>query len=75
MGDFSANLKYDFVTGEKAEEALKTASSENIVCSNYSINFSTEGQYLLVSISATSSALLQDGLNAVYPIIEKLFSK
>lgn len=71
-GEFSANLKYDFQTPENAEQALKTASAEAVSSPNFTVNFSTDGQYLLATISAGSSTFLQEGLNSVYPIVEKL---
>lgn len=71
MSEFTANLKYDLQTPEKVEEALKAVSTEISSSPNFSLDFSQEEKYLLVAISAKSSALLQEGLNAVYPFVEK----
>lgn len=74
MSAFSANLKYDLVTKERTEEALKTVSSESAPSPNFTLNFSiADEHYLFVSITASSSSFLQEGLNAVYPIVEKVF--
>lgn len=72
MSEFTANLKYDLQTPEKAEEALKTVSSEIPSSPNFTLNFTQEEQYLLVAVTAESSAFLQEGLNAVYPIVAKV---
>ena len=70
---FTANLKYDLASQEKAEEALKVAEAEKPSNPNFEVKFSTNDQFLLVDISSTSSTLLQEGLNSVYPIIDKVF--
>ena len=72
MGEFSANLRYDLQTPEKANEALKVVTSEPPLSANFTLNFSVDGKYLLAEITAKSSVLLQEGLNATYPLIEKV---
>ncbi|OHT09937.1 hypothetical protein TRFO_21027 [Tritrichomonas foetus] len=71
--EFSASLKYDLASQDKANEALQTVTSENLSNTNFEVQFSVDGQFLLASIKAKSSELLQEGLNAVYPVIDKVF--
>ena len=69
MSDFSADLKLDLESQEKASEVLQAILKEDVSTESILYQFATEGQYLLVNIKTNSSENLRQAINIIYPIV------
>lgn len=69
MSDFSADIKLDLESQEKASEVLQAILKEDVSTESILYQFTTEGQYLLVNIKTNSSENLRLAINIIYPIV------